>query len=259
MHTLIFGASRNIGYLTATRLLARGETVSLVVRSAKTFDNDAAIQEHIRAGRAHVVVGDTMNEDDVRRAVSSASFDYILFTVGAQPIMAFPRPVIKPADICERSIKNLLSVLRSSPPGVKSAKLIAITSAGMGTKGFAALPSVWKPVYWWAIKTMHDDKQNMERAMGGAAGRNDWGEDAIVPASPAKEEPWLNAMIIRPAHLTDSECQGDKQQEGTTPYRVGEYLQGIYSISRKDVSHFIAEEAMPNFSRYQNRAVDICY
>ncbi|KAH7101661.1 hypothetical protein BKA62DRAFT_702791 [Auriculariales sp. MPI-PUGE-AT-0066] len=261
MHVLILSASRHIGYFAALRLLAKGETVSLFVRSANRFDDDQAIQGHIRAGRARVVVGDGLNEEDVRRAVHSDSFDFILISIGATQIkMTFPHPTITPADICERSTKNVLAALRSSPHETSRAtRVIAITSAGMGRQGFAALPLAWKPVYWWLLPKMHADKQNMERALGGAAGRTDWGEEAVVQASPAHEQAWLNAMIVRPAHLTDSESLADKQSGGKEAYRVGEYLRGIWSISRKDVAHFIVEEAIPNFAKYRNRAVDICY
>ncbi|KAH7105141.1 hypothetical protein BKA62DRAFT_634306 [Auriculariales sp. MPI-PUGE-AT-0066] len=259
MHILVFGASRNVGYLTATRLLAKGETVTLVVRSAATFDNDAAIQEHIKSGRAHVAVGDALKEDDVRRVIGANTFDFIVFSIGAAIQMAWPKPVIKPADLCASSMNNLLAVLYSSPAEIKATKLVVISSSGLGRKGHDVLPLVMKPLYGWGLEVPHVDKINMERALGRAAGHADWGEDATSEAAGVDAEPWLNVAVIRPAFLTDGDCNADKNKPGKEPYRIGEYLRGAYTISRKDIAHFVVEEAIKDFAKYKDRAVDVGY
>ena len=159
-------------------------------------------------------------------------------------------------------MRLLLSVMRTLPEDVRSTKFIAISSSGLGRKGHEALPLVMKPLYGYLLKIPHADKVDMERLIGGAAGQPSWGEDSVQAAGEVAERPWLNAVIVRPAFLTDGECQGDdirSRRPGKQPYRVGELLPSAYTISRKDVAHFIAEDAIPHFEKYKGRAVDVGY
>ena len=67
---------------------------------------------------------------------------------------------------------------------------------------------------------------------------------------------WLkSAVIIRPALLTS----GVSKAEAGGSYRVDELLPGAYSVSREDISHFIAIECIPNWSKYENRGFSIGY
>ena len=301
MHVLIIGASRNIGLLTALRLLgkclynighvlhllikvssAKGDTVTLLVRSPKAFDGNEEVQKFIKSGTAHIMVGDALKEDDIRRALTANTYDAILSSLGGsalsntqlvkqeanmlctcsiEPVFKLP-PTIEPPNICGDAMHVFLRVMRTMPEEIRSTRFIAISSSGLGRKGHEALPLVMKPLYGWFLKVPHADKLVMERLLGGAAGQPSWGEDLVQTTGEVTEQPWLNAIIIRPAFLTDGDCLGDdtkRRRSGKPPYRVGELLPSAYTVSRKDVAHFIAEEAIPHFNNYKGRAVDVGY
>ncbi len=105
---IVIGGSRNIGYFSALRFLgecfaldttrnacltgraiAKGSTVTFLLRSPSVFDKDTAIQEYVKSGKAHLVKGDCLNEADVQRVWSEAGskgpIDLLLFTVGTYP------------------------------------------------------------------------------------------------------------------------------------------------------------------------------
>ena len=101
MQVLILGASRNIGLLSALRLLGKslcnssgmscaltkqcpdqGNTVTLFVRSQETFKDNEEVQKFIASGTARVEVGDALKEVDVRRVLTIRSYDLIISTLG---------------------------------------------------------------------------------------------------------------------------------------------------------------------------------
>ena len=49
------------------------------------------------------------------------------------------------------------------------------------------------------------------------------------------------------------------KKKGPYRVRVGADLDGAYRISRKDVGHFIAEDLVSNWSKYENQPVCIAY
>ena len=73
MNILAIGASRNIGYMSAVRLLGtplhskqketligiaeKGATVTFLLRNPSVFDADEAIQRFVRSGRAKLLKG----------------------------------------------------------------------------------------------------------------------------------------------------------------------------------------------------------
>jgi NAD(P)-dependent dehydrogenase (short-subunit alcohol dehydrogenase family) len=88
MKFLLIGASRNIGYYAALRLLSQGHTCIFLLRNPSTFDNDNTIQEYVKSGIAKLVKGDATVEEQVRNVWRVAledgkGVDTILFTLGA--------------------------------------------------------------------------------------------------------------------------------------------------------------------------------
>jgi len=145
---------------------------------------------------------------------------------------------------------------------VRSTKLIAVSSSGLGRKGYDVLPYVMRPLYGYVLQIPGADKLAMERLIGNAAGQPSWGDDSPPVAGEITEQPWLSAVIVRAAALTDGECRGDDAKirgSGKQPYRVGELLPSPYTVSRKDVAHFIVEDAIPHFDKYKGRVVDVGY
>ena len=101
MKVLAIGASRNIGYHASIRFLERGDTVTFLLRSTDAFEKDPAMAPHIASGKARLVQGDAMKEEDVKRAWASAcpatsgsspsdegQVDLLLITIGGS---SFPR------------------------------------------------------------------------------------------------------------------------------------------------------------------------
>lgn len=65
-------------------------------------------------------------------------------------------------------------------------------------------------------------------------------------------------MIIRPALLTDGECRGDVGGSGA--YRVKESdMESIWTVSRRDVAHFIVEGVVKHWQEWEGRCVRIAY
>jgi len=116
MHVLVFGGSRNIGYLTTLKLLSessvspgwrwRGRTTNrrhfadqnhsatLLLRKTDVFDNDEQMRPHVESGRAQIVQGDALVADDVKVAWEKATdfgraVDYVVFTLGKPYIGGF--------------------------------------------------------------------------------------------------------------------------------------------------------------------------
>lgn len=69
-----------------------------------------------------------------------------------------------------------------------------------------------------------------------------------------------NIVIIRPAFFTDGEAKGDKiRPRGQKPYKVSEEDIGGYVVSRKDVAHFLVEDILVHWDKYQGRRMRISY
>lgn len=109
------------------------------------------------------------------------------------------------------------------------------------------------------LKVPHADKLGMEKAIHWSAGW-EW-KDKEPPSTLLPEgwkerlggsEGWLkSAVIVRPTMLTDGVEKGK--------YKTGENLSGLYSISRKDVAHFIANDLSQNWEKWDGKAVEIGY
>ncbi|KAG8795714.1 hypothetical protein FRC16_009988 [Serendipita sp. 398] len=93
MHIFALGASRNIGYYAALRLLSKGDTVTFVLRSPATLEADEALKEYVSNGKARLVKGDALSADDIKAAwlgaVAVAPVDFIMFTVGTSFFFPF--------------------------------------------------------------------------------------------------------------------------------------------------------------------------
>ena len=68
-------------------------------------------------------------------------------------------------------------------------------------------------------------------------------------------------VVIRPALLVDGDCQADKSKvkTGKEPYRVKEGDIGGWTVSRKDVAHFVVEGVLENWGQWKGKCVSIAY
>ncbi|KII93363.1 hypothetical protein PLICRDRAFT_101613 [Plicaturopsis crispa FD-325 SS-3] len=261
---LSIGGSRNIGYLSSIRLLESGATVTFLLRNPATFDADAIVQKYVQTGKARLVKGDALVRDDVQRAWDAAGpVDAVVFTVGNVPSFSLTKGAVQdPPDLVTHSFLNVLSTLPSPPP-----KLIACSSTGLTKESHAALPLAWKPIYGWLLAQPHRDKCGLERIAAHVAGR-EWtdtepGDEIMGAGWRARQDlpapgTLSNILIVRPAFLTDGQCKADAGKG--KGYRVKEWdMESAYTISRKDVAHFIVEGALKHWSDYGGKVVSVAY
>ncbi|RPD58980.1 hypothetical protein L226DRAFT_510763 [Lentinus tigrinus ALCF2SS1-7] len=280
MHAFILGGSKNIGYFAALRLLNQGATATFLLRSPSVFDNDEQMQPFIKDGKAHLVRGDALNQDDVRNAWQAATeagggkVDVVLFTVGGKPSFSITCGFqLNPPDLCTRSLFNLLSTIPDSLRAPETQpRFVVITSNGITSESHAAIPLALKPLYGVLLVAPHADKLGAERLLAHCGGFRWSSKD--VPSTKILPEGWQSTpglpgtgvlkhlVIIRPALLTDGECRGDEDEKsGKAPYRTkrdGD-LKDSYRVSRKDVAHFVVREVLSNWSQWEGSGVVIGY
>ena len=152
-------------------------------------------------------------------------------------------------------------------------KVIVLSTAGVSRSSIAHVPFLLKIFYGWAIAQPLRDKLGMERLIWHCAG---WEWNTQVDGEPSEEimgrKDWKNieglpapgtlknAMVIRAAGLTEGDCLADKRKEGEKiPYRAGEGHVIGWTVSRKDVAHFIEDAVLNRWSEYGNKQIGITY
>ena len=282
---LTIGGSRNIGYFSSLRLLGtsipsvvnstsfnvlsieKGATVTFLLRKPTVFDQDESIQDYIKLGKARLIKGDALVKSDVANAWTEAAkgngnphVDILLFTVGGLPKFKLTKGfIIHPHNLVTQSLLNTLSTLPSTP----QPKVITISSTGLTKKSHRNLPWALKPFYAYFLAVPHRDKVGAERAVAYCAG---WGWDTEVEGEVGDDimgEGWIgsdglpkpgtfkNIVVVRPALLTDGDAKG--------AYRVEEGDIRGWTVSRKDVAHFVVEGVLANWGQWCNKCVGIAY
>ena len=85
-----------------------------------------------------------------------------------------------------------------------------------------------------------------------------------------KEGELKRVLVVRPALLTDGECLADKleleakqgkggKKESKKAYRVSEEELGGWTVSRKDVAHFVVDAIIHRWDEFENKCVSIAY
>ncbi|KAF5364600.1 hypothetical protein D9758_005545 [Tetrapyrgos nigripes] len=277
---LTLGASRNIGYFAAIRLLDAGCTVTFLLRDLSVFDADETIQKYVKARKAFLLKGDGLVQEDVKHAwEESASHglegkvDLLLFTVGGKPSIDIRRgAVIKPHNLVTQCFLNAVCTM---PPPSKQPypKVITISSTGLTRNSHAALPILLKPLYGWLLDLPHQDKLGAERIVSHVCDMEwdprDGPKENILPQGwqdfaglPPKGSLRNNVLLVRPALLTDGECLADKNAKkgDKPPYRVKDVNDGEisgYTVSRKDVGHFVAQAVLEKWEEFGGKIVNI--
>ncbi|CAE6445062.1 unnamed protein product [Rhizoctonia solani] len=253
MRVLLLGASRNVGYFVAQRLVAQGHICTLLLRNTDAMESDPAMADFIRDGKIKLVRGDGLVSEDVQRAWdttrSDGDVDLVYFGIGGYPKFSITQGfVLTPADLTTRSAEVLLSVIQTSTTPTTRPKLVVITSNGLDKRTHALLPLLLKPVYKYALRTAHEDKIGLEKNVQTAAGW-DGGADGGWFGS-------QNLVVVRPAMFTDGECLGNQKADA---YRVGEELAGAWTVSRADVAHFVAEKVLADWHKWAGKSWVIAY
>jgi len=119
-------------------------------------------------------------------------------------------------------------------------------------------------VHYCAGKEWADSEPSPELMNGGAGNGTEWLQREGLPGQGELK----NWVIVRPALLTNGECKADvepkkKEKKPTRtkePYRIVEEDEGAgYTISRRDVGHFLAERVVMHWDSWQEKIVGISY
>jgi len=163
--------------------------------------------------------------------------------------------LMTPANLCTEAILNTQRAIVQS--GTPVPKLVVLSSTGLTRQSKAVLPILLRPLYDWALHVAHEDKRGLEAVVHYGIGKPyEEGEtpgEAILPAGWRDGFPatgWAkHSVIIRAALLTDG--------EETNRYRaaVGDFK--TWRVARKDVAHFIAEELLVNWDKYDGNIVTV--
>jgi len=268
LKVLAMGASKNIGYYAASTLLQKGATVTFLLRNPNCFDADQVMQSYVKSGKARLVAGDALNQEQVSAAWAKAGegdrpgqVDVLLFTVGGLPQMTMSGLHLATRDLCTRS---MLVALRTMPSELRTPsrqpRIVALSSTGVTQHSHHELPLAWRVLYPWLLSGPHADKLALEHVLSHFAGFA-WdtakdgspadaydGEWRTHPGTPSAGE-IKEVVVIRPAFLTDGALKGQ--------YRTGG--QGYYTVGRRDVAHFITEKVLGEWETYKGQAVSVGY
>ncbi|KAI6103401.1 amino acid permease-domain-containing protein [Pisolithus sp. B1] len=245
---LSVGGSRNIGYYASLRLLKLGATVTFLLRSPSVFNDDAAIQPYVSSGKARLVKGNALVREDVERAWTEAAkgddnrpVDFLIFTIGGTPRFSISKGfVISPPNLVTQALLNCLETLPTPAP-----KIIVISSTGLTRASHNNLPLLLKPLYGYLLRVPHKDKCGVEEVLAHCVGWP-W-EERDSPGPEILGPNWKERVP------GDGQLKSNKQA-----YRVNEGdLSGSYTVSRKDVAHFVVEGVIKDWDTWQGKRRDL--
>jgi uncharacterized protein YbjT (DUF2867 family) len=133
---LVFGGTRETGLETVRTLVAKGDSVTVMVRATSNTEALKAV------GKVNLVVGDAMNAEDVRQAFASGKFRAVVSSLGGT--RGQPRPDWE-------GNRNVTDAAKAA--GVK--RLVQVSAIGTGDSVVAVSAETIKflgPVYAEKIK-----------------------------------------------------------------------------------------------------------
>lgn len=175
--------------------------------------------------------------------------------------------VVSPPNLVTQSLLNCLETLPTPHPNI-----IAISSAGTTRVGHHRQPFLLKQFYTYFFAVPHADKRGAEQALAYCAGwewktednpgtevlGGDWKTSVDLPVPGTLK----NVVMVRPALLTDGACRADTWDSSASgePYmvEVGD-LAGRWTVSRKDVAHFLVEKVVRHWDEWEGKRVSIAY
>ena len=180
-----------------------------------------------------------------------------------RPLKGF---VISPHNLVTQCLLNVLCEMPKSNP---LPKVIILSTLGVTPTSRSQVPFPLKMFYGYLISHPLQDKLGSERVIYHCAGW-DWNSKDGEPKDDLMGEGWRerdglpapgqlkDAMIVRAAPLNDGECVADSEKIGP-PYKAAEGHVTGWSISRKDVAHFIFDAVTNHWDEYGNKQVSIAY
>ncbi|KAJ1850377.1 hypothetical protein LPJ73_003479 [Coemansia sp. RSA 2703] len=220
MRVSVLGASRNTGRSFVEQAIASDTVfnITILARNPDSLNFTPAEMEKIT-----VVKGDALNKEDIGRTLEGC--DVVLCSLGAK-ISGLSMP--KDMGIEEIGTLHVLDIIKETradnPP-----RIIMVSSTGVGeSNSNYDVPYVLRPIYSLLLKSPHKHKTVVEKAI---------------------KESGISYTIVRPALLTSGDL--------TKKYRADIGVCG-YTVSRKDVAHFILEQCVVK-NNFPNASPSIAY
>lgn len=165
-----------------------------------------------------------------------------------------------------QSLLNCLETLPTPHPNI-----ITISAAGITHTGRQKLPFLIKLFSRYFLAVPHADKRGTEEVLAYCAGwewetedspgtgvlGGDWKASVDLPTPGTLK----NVVVVRPALLTDGTSRADTLESSSgEPYKVevGD-LAGRWTVSRKDVAHFLVEKVVRHWDEWEGKRVSIAY
>jgi hypothetical protein len=152
-------------------------------------------------------------------------------------------------------------------------RVVTLSAIGVVHASYVALPLIYKPLYSYVIHAPHVDKMGVERLAAHCTGR-EWSADDPEPTKEIMGSgEWTgreglpekgglkDVVVVRPTILTDGACYAETAaSKEKKPYRVSDgEITCAYTISRKDVAHFIVEDLIPRWEEYRGKCISLAY
>lgn len=163
---------------------------------------------------------------------------------------------IDPPNLTTQALSNVLQTI--APEALeRPIRLIAVSSTGITKESHDKLPFGLKSFYSYALHSPHADKLGLERLLQWAMGKQ-WKEgvepsETVLSPDWQKSYPpigWLpNLVVVRPAFLTDGEAKGQ--------YKVSTDEFSSYTVSRKDMGHFIGVRLVEEWDMWRGKIVNV--
>jgi len=235
---------------------------------------------NIKTDKAVIVKGDALVQVDVQRAWDEAgktgTIDVVQFSIGGIPKFSLTQGFyITPPNLVTGCFLNTLCTMPAELRGPNSQlRFVVVTSTGLTKSSHASLPFLIRCLYY-LIHQPHKDKIGTERIAFHVSGKEWNNAEAVEPGEDVMGPDWQNRdglpsfgafkglLLVRPLLLTDGECVADNEEfnreGGKAPYRVSEEDFYSWTVSRKDVGHFLSEAILTKWDDYKNKVVSIGY
>lgn len=165
--------------------------------------------------------------------------------------------------------KAILNVLCAIPDSVPRPKLIATTSVRV-TKG-SSFPDMFasRPMDTFHLRKLRLDELGLERVLAHGSGRQ-WDDteprDKITTVDGIKWQDRkglplfasLEVLVIRPEPSVALWDEIMENSGGNSNDVGGSQLSEPYTVSKEEVTHFIAETVVKNWNQYKGKVVTVC-
>lgn len=233
MSLAVFGSSTGCGFFLLKKALENNVPTVALLRSPKKLTDKLSETE---ISKVKIVEGNAHDLNCVKQSIvdpndSTKFVSTVVSAIGG--LFNIKNFTIDDPHVCENGIKTLIKAINElKSKGIKGdPKIIVLSTTGI-SKFQRDIPILMIPLYKLLLNQAHEDKKVLE--------------DETIHSG-------LKFTIVRPSLLTDG--------EEPNPIRIGieDPVKGVekkeigYTISRKDVGHFIYD----NLTNYDSKIVSI--